>query len=310
MRSLKNFMIKLNKKLKLVTHDGSFHTDDLFAATTLSIYLDSKGKRFKIIRTRDEETIASADYVFDVGGVYDAEKNRFDHHQKGGAGERERIPYAAFGLVWQKFGIEVAGSQEVADLVEQKLVIPVDANDNGVDLSKNNFPDILPYNLQDVLAIFSPTALEDVEKDEQFLKALVLAREILKREIKKAGDQIEITRIIRGFYEKAKDKKLVVIDAPKVSRYEIWDALQNFLEPLFVIYGDNEDWSVVAMRKDKNSFGNRKNFPKSWAGLRTKELQEVTGVQDAVFCHNNLFLAVAKSKEGAIKLAELALQTL
>ena len=36
-------------------------------------------------------------------------------------------------------------------------------------------------------------------------------------------------------------------------------------------------------------------------------LQKVTGVEDAVFCHKGLFLAVAKSKEGAIKLAELAL---
>jgi uncharacterized UPF0160 family protein len=38
-----------------------------------------------------------------------------------------------------------------------------------------------------------------------------------------------------------------------------------------------------------------------------EELAQVTGVADAVFCHNKLFMAVAKSKEGAIKLAELAL---
>ncbi len=311
---LKNFMtrnsvknIKKEKKT-LVTHDGSFHADDVFAAATLSILLERRGETFEIVRTRDSETINKGDYVFDVGGIFDSKINRFDHHQTGGAGKRENsITYSSFGLVWQKFGVEIAGEKEIADLIEQKIVIPVDANDNGIDLFKNNISNVSPYTLQDILATFSPTALEGMEKDDQFLKALIWAKEILTREIKKAKDQIEITKIIQSFYKKSKDKRLVVIDKPKVSRYEIWDALQNFPEILFVVYGDNEDWSVVAMRKEENSFGNRKDFPTTWAGLRKKELQNITGVSDAVFCHNNLFLSVAKSKEGAIKLAELAL---
>ena len=308
MRFLKNFMTIKNKKLKLVTHDGSFHADDIFACATLSLMLEKNNQSFEIIRTRDQEIMDRADYVFDVGGIYDEKLNRFDHHQIGGAGKRKNnIAYSSFGLVWQKFGIEVAGNEKTALFIERKLVIPVDANDNGIDLYKNNFLNILPYTLQDVFATFSPTALEDMEKDKQFIKALVWAKEILMREIKKANDQIEITKIIQDFYKKEKDKRLIVIDKPKVSRFEIWDALQDFGEPLFVVYGDNEDWSVVAMRKEKNSFGNRKDFPSSWAGLKAKKLQDITGVEDAVFCHNNLFLSVAKSKEGAVKLAELAL---
>ncbi len=309
MKFLKNFMTtERNKKLKLVTHDGSFHADDIFACATLSLMLENKQKQFEIIRTRDEDIINKADYVFDVGGIYDAKSNRFDHHQTGGAFKRENgIACSSFGLVWRKFGLEVAGKKESADFIEQKLVMTVDANDNGIDLYKNNFPEISIYTLQDVLSIFSPTALEDIEKDEQFFKALVWAKEILSREIKKANDQMEITKIIVDFYKKAKDKRLIIIDKPKVSRYEIWNALQKFPEPLFAVYGDNEDWSIVAMRKTEDSFGNRKDFPKSWAGLRAKELQDMTGVKDAVFCHNNLFLAVAESKNGAIRLAELAI---
>ncbi len=301
-------MKKIKKKLKkLVTHDGSFHTDDIFAAAALSIMLSNKGETFEIIRTRDQEIIDSADYIFDLGRMYEENSNRFDHHQAGGAGEREGIPYSSFGLVWKKFSGEIAGNKEIADIVERKLVMPVDANDNGVDLYKNNFPNIFPYTLQDVFAVFSPTALENLEKNEQFIKALAWAEEILRREIKKADDQIEITKIIRNFYKKTKDKRLIVIDKPKVSRFEIWDALQDFLEPLFVVCGDKEDWSIVAMRKEKNSFGSRKNFPISWGGLSYKDLQKITGVSDAVFCHRALFMAVAKSKEGAVKLAKLAL---
>lgn len=309
MKFLKNSMTRLNK-IKLITHDGSFHADDLFATATLSIYLENKGEAYEIIRTRDKETIEKGDYVFDVGGIYDEKNNKFDHHQANFKEKRVNgIIYSSFGLVWRKFGVEISGSKIIADFIENKLVMPVDANDNGIDLYQNNFPDILPYTLQDLLAVFSPTAFENTEKDEQFIKALAWVKEILNREIKRAKDQIEITKIIQNFYNNSVDKRLVIIEKPKVSRYEIGEALQDFPEPLFVVYGDNEDWSVSTLRKDKYSFGNRKDFPAPWAGLKDKELQEMTGVQDAVFCHKNLFLSVAKSKEGAIKLAQIAVES-
>ena len=38
-----------------------------------------------------------------------------------------------------------------------------------------------------------------------------------------------------------------------------------------------------------------------------KDLEKVTGVPGSVFCHNDRFVAVAKTKEGAIELAQLAL---
>ena len=294
-----------NKK-KIITHDGSFHADDLFATAVLSIL--NKGK-VKIIRTRDEKIIAKGDYVYDVGGIYNPELNRFDHHQKGGAGKRENgIEYSSFGLVWKKFGKDVCGSKKVAEIVDNKLVAPIDAGDNGFDLVEKKY-EIYPYLVQDVFSIFHPTALENMDKDKQFLKAFVWAKEVLSREIKKANDQIEVTKIIQNFYQKSKDKRLVIIDAPKVSRYEIWDALQNFSEPMFAVYGDNKDWSVVAMRKEINGFANRKDFPQTWAGLTDLEFQKVSGVSDSIFCHRGLFLAGAKSKEGAIKLSQIALES-
>ncbi|MFH1608555.1 MAG: MYG1 family protein [Patescibacteria group bacterium] len=313
--------MKIFKKgKKLVTHDGSFHADDIFACATLLLVLDKKKERAKIFRTRDQNIIKKGDYVFDIGGIYDAERNLFDHHQIGGAGKRparnafsiadaggeNNIEYSSFGLVWKKFGEEVCGNKEVADFIDQKLVSPIDADDNGINLYKNNFENILPYTINDVLSIFKPTSLENLNIDKQFLKALELAKVILKREIKKNNDQIEITKIIQNYYKNSKDKRLIIIEKPEVSRYEIWDALQDFTEPLFIVYKTDE-WRIVAMRLNINSFENRKNFPKVWAGLIDKEFQKISGVEDAIFCHRGLFLAGAKSKEGAIKLAQIAL---
>ena len=57
------------------------------------------------------------------------------------------------------------------------------------------------------------------------------------------------------------------------------------------------------------TFKNRKDLPKSWAGLVDEELQKISGVPDAMFCHRGLFVANAKSREGAIKLAQIAVQS-
>jgi uncharacterized UPF0160 family protein len=88
-----------NKKVKIVTHSSEFHADDVLAVAVVCLYLDKKGANYEIIRSREKDLINKGDYVLDVGGVYDISKNRFDHHQIGGAGVRENgIPYAAFGL--------------------------------------------------------------------------------------------------------------------------------------------------------------------------------------------------------------------
>ena len=43
----------MDKKIKIITHDESFHADDVFACAVLSFWLEKKNKSFRIIRTRD-----------------------------------------------------------------------------------------------------------------------------------------------------------------------------------------------------------------------------------------------------------------
>ena len=42
------------QKKKLITHNGSFHTDDVFAVATLLIYLKNDAE---VVRTRNPEII-------------------------------------------------------------------------------------------------------------------------------------------------------------------------------------------------------------------------------------------------------------
>ncbi len=292
-----------------MTHDGSFHADDIFAAVTLSLFLDKIGKRYKIIRTRDEESISAGDYVFDVGGKYDENTNKFDHHQPGGAGKRSNgIEYAAFGLVWKKFGIELCGSEKVASIVEKKLVAPIDAHDNGINLVLSQH-EVSPYSIQHFFYSKRATWREDDRTDDEaFFECLPVAKEVLTREIIQAKDSVVAEEEVVKAYKNSEDKRIIILDKNYLFQYDV----ENFPEPLFVITPSRsikDKWTVKAVRKDPKTFSNRKDFPKAWAGLKDKELEAVSGVPGAVFCHRNLFLAVAKTREGAIKLAQIAIES-
>src|SRR6185369_12848851 len=133
------------------------HPDDVFAVATLKLLLEND-QELTIIRTRDVEKISAADYVVDVGGEYDPARNRFDHHQTSGAGKRENtIPYASFGLVWKKFGEQVCGSKEIADKIEEKLVLTIDADDNGLIFSEPKIKDLYSYDIPSFFYSLNPT---------------------------------------------------------------------------------------------------------------------------------------------------------
>lgn len=295
------------KIIKVATHNKHFHPDDVFAVATLSLVIKNP---FEIERTRDPLTIKGADYVVDVGGEYDEEKNHFDHHQKGGAGVRENgIPYASFGLVWNKYGNAICGSEEVARMIERKIVEPTDAEDSGVAIIKSLFEGIYPYSYFDAISSLNPTWKEkDKDGDELFRKAVEWAKEILLREIEIANHFIEGRQFIEKAYNEAEDKKLIILDR----EYSWKDLLGKFKDPLFVVAPNFEEgtWRIIAVRDDSHSFVNRKNLPANWGGKQGEELAKDSGVADANFCHRDLFIAEARSKEGAIKMAKIAIESL
>jgi len=290
-----------NKKKILVTHNGSFHADDLFATAVLSIL---NNDNIKIIRTRNEKLIAKGDYVYDVGGIYNPETNCFDHHQKGGAGKRDNgIEYSSFGLVWKKYGEKICGSKEVGVRIEEKLVQSIDANDNGVNLFEVK-GEVAPYLIQDIFYAFRPSWREEQDYDSCFMKLIPFVVEILKREIIKTRDMLEAEDIIKNTYVKAEDKRVIIFNE---GSYPWEEVINEYPEPLYVIFKKSETWRAEAVRKEKYKFETKKPFPESWEGKRDEEMAKASGVPDAVFCHNGRFLVVAKSKEGIIALVQKAL---
>jgi len=283
----------------IATHNGSFHADDVFSVAAFKLIFPS----FKLIRTRDLALIAEADIVIDVGGEYDAERDRFDHHQRGGAGERENgIPFSSFGLIWQKYGVEICeGNQEVANAVDAGLVSTIDAIDCGhVDGIYEGI------SLSQTISMFNPTWQEESHFDSCFDEAVGFALRVLTRFIASANGGISAKAIVAKAIDEAEDPRVIVLE-----KYTPWKRTVHALSEaaLYIVYpSPTGQWRIQAVPVEPGSFEDRKSLPKAWAGLSDKALQEVTGIDDAMFCHNGLFIAGAESFASTMKMAAMALK--
>ena len=285
--------------MKIVTHSGNFQADDIFAVAILLLALGE----CQVVRSRDKDEIALADYVVDVGMIYDPAKNRFDHHQPGGAGERPNsIPYASCGLVWKEYGEKLAGGKEEADLIDTNLMQPLDAHDNGVAIADYRFKDVRTYSVIDFMYSFKPIHGSEEELYRTFMHLVEIAKELLVREIAKAKDLMIGEAKVREALEVNPDKRILIL-----SEELPWKrVLSDRLEVMFVVYPRNDGrWGVHAVQDV--GYTSRQPLPAPWGGKTDRELQELSGVSDAVFCHKGLFTAAAKTKEGAMALAKLAL---
>lgn len=294
----------MSKKIRIITHNGKFHVDDLMAVAALQLLHGVEST--EVLRSRDPKVWAIGDYVVDVGGVYDAETNRFDHHQKGGAGARaDGTPYSALGLVWKHYGGKLCGSKTVAERLDQEMVIPIDLADNGIDVYTPTKEEIHPYLVHRFLAVLRPTWKEGDVYDERFIELLSWARRLIEREIVMARDNEEGEQFVKKAYDDARDKRIILLAGP----YPWYNVLAKTPDAIYVVKEKSQanGWEVECVRDDVHSFKNRKSLPPPWRGLRDQDLAAVTGVSDAVFCHNGGFIAVAKSKEGALELARQAL---
>lgn len=289
-------------KIKIIaTHNGRFHTDEVFAIAILKLVY----KNIKIIRTRDKEEFLKADLRVDVGRKYNYRTGDFDHHQNSFNKKRKnKIQYASSGLIWKHFGKKLVNSKKAFFYIDEKLIQGIDAMDNGVDIYEKS--SLRGYTLGNVIDSYLPIWDEkNQDRDKAFFKALDFAIELLKREIKFANSIKKAEEILKNVISKSKNKDYIILEENiPWNEYVINNTKLKYI----VEKNSSGFWSLYAVRVSLGSFENRKNLPKKWANLDGDNLVKETGVKDALFCHKNLFTAICKSKEGAVKLAELALK--
>ncbi len=300
----------------LMTHSGVFHADDVFAAATLRILVPDA----PLERTRDAERLEHGrtsphTVVFDVGDHFDPEHLNFDHHQRGFERRRAQgIPYAAFGLVWEHFGEQVVahvlGEETPAELarltaeIEQRLVWAVDAADCGElvvmsHLKESPEQSLSLCHVSRVVAMYNPERSEKRASayDEAFEQAVEMAKVLLVAQVKRSHAFLQAEHVVRDADD---GSGVLVLESYVPWQEHVLDHHQFVLSPAL----DGSGWMVETVQDD---FVPRVPLPEPWAGRRDAALAEVSGVEDAIFCHRARFIAAARSKKGALMLVHQAL---
>lgn len=295
----------------LITHDGTFHADDVLAYAILSEVHADRSPRLR--RTRHQMTIEAARdaIVFDVGNVYDPGNRRYDHHMLDKAKREDGTPYSSVGLVWLHHGMELLRLRypEAEEIVlsrawrriDERFIRPVDIVDNGVGKGD-------PNGFAALVDDFNPSwDDDDANWDDAFVEAAAFALSTFSRVADKALAAERAVAIVTKAASEADDPRIVVL--PQSMPWEGTILKGGFDQALFVIYPhDNGTWYCTAVPPERGSHEQRLPLPQGWAALRDNHLAEVSGVPDAVFCHSACFVCGAGSLDGALALANEAIR--
>jgi uncharacterized UPF0160 family protein len=253
-----------------------------------------------------------------VGEKYDKTKY-FDHHQKGGAGQRKNgVPYAAVGLIWrhygraycERFSDESLSWRDIFNYVDYHLIQALDAHDCGQiegEFSLKGSGRSLPVSsLSLLIAKFNPVVGVQPQTEavflERFLEAVDLAMKVLERTVHECQGKAYAREVVR-----TADAGGPVLELPEGCDWRS-AVSQDMPHVCFVTYPNpTGQYMIRTVPLVGKRFSARVDLPAAWAGLSGEAFQAVTGVPDAVFCHNGCFVAGAQSLEGIRALAALAL---
>lgn len=297
----------------LVTHSGGFHADELLS----SVVLTRLFPQAVLLRSRDRQwvTPAADKIIYDVGGAYDSDAQIFDHHQRPGPLREDGQPFSSFGLIWAHYGRAYLAAMDVpADDIaaihtkfDTKFVLPIDLLDNGAmepsvagPLSILTLPALLG-SLKPVFDDTSPTA-----DDDAFMKALPIARSFVEAQILNLAAKNRAQGIVIKAISKAGTSPILELPMGMPYRTALDQAEADHM--LFVIHPRGDDWTLNGIKLSNDTFEQRADLPAAWAGLTDTALEGASGVKGAKFCHNARFIAVASTRDGILKMAEIAVQ--
>ncbi|CAG8565773.1 719_t:CDS:10 [Ambispora leptoticha] len=311
-----------------------------YSDEALAVFMLRQTQTYKdstIIRTRDQQKLDECDIVVDVGGVYDPEKNRYDHHQRGffeTFSPQHSIKLSSAGLIYKHFGKEIIGTRlnlnpadPKLELLYQKayedLIEGLDAQDNGI----NRYPEECQAKYKDLTNLPQQVArlnpwwnTENPDIDGQFYKAVELTGSEFYNLIDYLGlAWLPAREIVMKAFEKRfeidKSGRILVLDMFCPWKAHLLDLekeknIANDENILYVLYpDDSENWRVQCVPVTLEAFNSRKPLPEEWLGLRDAELSEKAKIEECIFVHMSGFIGGNKTKDGALEMAKKALKS-
>lgn len=279
----------------IVTHSGRFHADEVFALAMLKLLPEYQ--EMAIQRSRDPEVIAQATIVLDVGSEFNPSTLRFDHHQNEFTECRENgIPFATAGMIWRHFSAQIfkqfglEADNEIAfaqTWVDEKIIQDIDAVDNGL------YCDDPRPSVSLLIALMNESSDEPDNQLQAFFKAVDFAGETLNNFIKAAVTQAQVVTELESQLSTLENGIWLLNDKTSFK-----DFIRNKPEIKRVVYPRTDEQFGVFCNGQEN------HLPERFRGLREAELNQVSGLKDAIFCHKSGFMAVTLSQASALHLAK------
>ncbi len=314
-----------------LTHNGPFHADDVFSGIVLQelgwkiMRIDreenDEGELLELLNLQSEFSEASF-LLFDIGRKYNPDKFQFDHHFLNSPtrpAPNEDIQYSSIGLIWNHMAEEfldtVFESNEAynqLDEIEKQLVIKnvdrfittIDGLDTGTIPKRRQDP----TSIISFIGSFNPSWTNKYpDFDASYGQVIKWIKPGFYSIIQTEIDNVLAKKHVLQLIENRTDPKVLWMETnmPWMGILLKTESANDIEFCMFTNTSGN--WVIQTVPIKPGCDDKRKNLPKKWAGLSGKELVEITGVEDAVFCHPARFIASATSKEGITKMLELAL---
>ena len=322
---------QLKTGLKIGTHDGSFHCDEVLACVFLKLlYPDAE-----VVRSRDPEILSQCDIVVDVGGVFDHEAKRYDHHQASfdltmkqlSEGKiNSDVLVSSAGLIYWYYRRQIFQSllptdpegrtysdrqmQTAFEYLYNSLVREIDFVDNGGGQTTWIIQTSISARVSRLRPLWDDP---NQDTDEAFLKALVMVKNELMGYIPRLHSHLAGREAL----------KIVILERFKhhLSGSVIWfkngkscDWTVNLYfssrevgvdcRSIFYVVNEFDDLTNKVTLTCTKSCPPNKKFPVDWRGLLDDDLERASGIKGLLFVHKNGLFASGKNKDAILKVID------
>ncbi|XP_032683072.1 UPF0160 protein MYG1, mitochondrial-like isoform X2 [Odontomachus brunneus] len=324
----------MDKKVKIGTHNGVFHCDEVLACVLLKLlpqYMNAT-----IVRSRDQDILDKCDIVVDVGGVYDHSAHRYDHHMREfcqtsrtvlkNPNYNDKIKLSSAGLIYCHFGHEILRNllPEVKDedieaifkKIYNTLIVEIDAIDNGIQMYEHPLYSICTNLSSQVKHLNPPWNSTNMNEEEQFEKAMALVLDVFMDFVTRA-EKIwlpakEVVRnAVANRFTVDPSGEIMELSEPAPWEEHLFTLEEELtIRPLikFVIFSRKGENRVQAVPSRYGVFECRFDLPNKWWGLRDDTLVAACGIEGAIFVHATGFIGGHKTRDGTLAMAREALK--
>lgn len=309
--------------VRVVTHNGTFHTDEVVACMLLKNFIEYGAT---IVRTRDACGIEQADVVVDVGKMYDHSLRMYDHHQASFQekwSETSPTLLSSAGLVWKHYGKIILEKimntidnyhkytpedlEALHSIVYYEFFQEIDANDNGVNQYVDPPQQTYRTNATLIGTISRLNGLDvynEIQQQEHFERAMFVAFVMfnvhLESHIRNYFMLKEGREKMKQYFtnNRVENGRIIVIEEDINEWQRLLKELDTNEEVLFVVYPRNAEWGVRTISK-QGFIARRDLAPEN-------VLREAVG-DELTFAHVKRFMASCLTKEAAITCASVSL---